>query len=368
MMARGMWRWAPPGLCLVSMLLLTACGASQAGAPSTSTEVAATSVPSPIPTPTPTIDELFPSRSVWHFENERGYTYDMTIALGEPTRISESGTLIHPMDDGFAVGSACTVDPKLDVVIPAYWSAEVTTVGFDTPVSMRALFTDVGGAGTSDGEYHGQGPAPFDGDDRVLVAQNFSGGDECRAFSSTNIFGYGGSNGFCVQWNDPVSEGSVRTALFFIVVKSYFTPASPQGDAALLDWIVLRPLLAGDLDDPAMVYRDADGANLGIYSEKGITLSGKVVDPSIPPPTETQAASDDSFAVGDNVIVGAAGRLVVRTAPSLSSDTLPERLSSGEMVTIVAGPEQGDDRTWYQVETSDGTKGWIISKYVSSED
>ena len=198
-MPRGNRRWVIRSLCPVCTLLLTACGSSRSSNMSVPTEIAATSVPSPAPIPTR--EELFPHTEVWRFANKSGYSYDMTIALGTPTRVPDSGTLAHPLDRAFTLGGACTVDPKLDIVIAAYWSAEATTVGFDTPISMRALFTN-GGSGTPDGEYQGRGVPPTEGDDRVLVEQNFSSGPSCTTFSSTNNFGFGGSDGDVTPEND----------------------------------------------------------------------------------------------------------------------------------------------------------------------
>lgn len=359
--------WTLGSLLLVGMMLLTACGSSESASPSTPTEIPATAAPSPTPTATPTRDEIFAHTSVWHFANDSGYTYDMTIALGEPTRIPESGTLPHPLDRDFTPDIACTVDPKLDIVIPAYWSAEVTTVGFDTPVEMRALFTDVGGAGTSTGEYTGRGVAPFEGDGRVQVAQNFSDGPSCSGFSSTNIYGYGGSSGFSVQWHDPIPEGSVQTSYFFIVVKGYFSPATPQGDAALLDWIVLRPLLAGDLDQPAMVYRDMDGSFMGIYSEKGITLNGKIIEPSIPtptppPPSPTPTAvptQAPNFSVGDTVVTSFSAHL---RADATTSSRIIDVLDPATVLSLTGGPERDfeTDYVYWQVTVeATGQVGYV---------
>lgn len=228
-----------------------------------------------IPTATPTTDEIFPNKLVWHFANKRGYTYDLTIALGKPTHIPESGTLTHPLDRDFALDSACTVDPQFDVVIPAYLSAEATTVGFDTPISIRASFTS-GGSGISDHKYFGPGVAPYDGDNRIRVAQLFSDGPICKRFDSTTTFSYGSYDTFGVQWENPIPNGSIRTHKFFIVVKDYFTPATPNGDPVLLSWIVLKAVPGGDFDDAAMLYREV-GSGEGISATKrGITLSGKV--------------------------------------------------------------------------------------------
>ena len=176
---------------------------------------------------------------------------------------------------------------------------------------------------------------------------------------------WGQVNGFDVTWADPAPNGVVRTSLFFIVVKGYFSPVTPQGDVAVLDWIVLKPIFGGDNDDPAMVYVDTAGAYLGIYSSKGITLRGKVVIPGAPQPTPSATTSDttsdnDSFVVGDRLSAKSDG-LVLRTSPSLSSDTVAYPLARGSTLTIVFGPKQVDDDTWYLVKKSFRTKGWILA-------
>lgn len=199
--------------------------------------------------------------------------------LGEPMRIPENGSLRHPSSRDFYIENVCSVDPQFDVVIPAYWVAKATTLGFNTPISMRAIFASEGTGNLTNGEYTGRGVAPYRGDSRLSVAQNFSDSPKCSTFSSTDIWGYGASNGFGVEWSDTFSFGRSAYHSFFIVVKNYYSPATPQGDSALLDFIMFRPLFGGDNGDAAMVYGDVDGASLGIYSNRGITLNGKVIGP-----------------------------------------------------------------------------------------
>lgn len=260
-------------------LLLVACGPFESGPPPTPTPIPPTPTPAPTPTPTPTMDEKYPHQATWRFRNQSGYSYEMTIMLGEPMRFPESGSLRHPDSWDFLLEDVCSVDPQFDVVIPAYWVAEATTTGFATPISMRAIFASEGTGNRTNGDYTGRGVAPYRGDSRLRVAQNFSDGPKCSTFSSTDYWGYGGSSGFSVQWSDPFPHGRSAWHPFFIVVKDYYSPATPQGDKALLDWIILRPLSGGDMDNAGMVYSDSDGASLGIYSNRGITLSGKIIGP-----------------------------------------------------------------------------------------
>lgn len=258
-------------LCLA--LTLSGCGGSGSSRSSEPTAIPATPTPTvipPTPTPTPTISELFPHEAKWTYKNNSGYSFDMTLALGNPTKIPEDRMFMHPRSRDFNLGNVCSLNPKSDIVIPAYWEAKATTVGWDTPLAMGAMFSS-GGAGTSNGEYKGRGVAPFSGDGRVSVAQDFSDGSKCSGFDSSDHYGYGGTMGFNVRWIDAVPNGSVRMAPFFIVVRDYYSPATPNGDTSLLDWIVIQPISAGDWDNPAMVFKPVNGSHLGF------TLNGRLL-------------------------------------------------------------------------------------------
>lgn len=213
------------------------------------------------------------SGHVWTFANQAGYSYEMRIALGLPTRYRAGDTLSGPSNTA-EIGSACTVDPKTDVVIPMRWTATATTKGYDTEISMRALILATGV------QYSGHGIEPLAGDSRVSVEQYFSDGPECEVESSTNNWGYGGSSGFDVHWTNPVAAGSTVTSYAAIIVKNYYTPAAPDGDPELLNWIGICPLFGGGNTDAAIEYQDTDGMNLGIYSHSMVALNGRVIDGS----------------------------------------------------------------------------------------
>lgn len=374
-------------LAVVSGLILASCG-GESQSSSLPTEAAATSVPTTTRIPTPSIEQSFPYTEVWNYRNESGYTYEMTIALGNPSRMPDSGLFPHPRDSSFELTSACSVNPQLDVVIPAYWSAKATTPGFDTPIGMSAVFAE-GGAGTTTGRYHGRGVAPVEGDNRVMVAQDFSDGPKCSIFSSTGESGYGSSSGsFGVRWFDPVPQGSVRTSVFFIVVKGYFSPATPQGDRVLLDWITLRPSYSGSNTEPAMIYRDINGlitSRYGTYSKQGITLSGKIVQPAPPtptpgpkrptpgpthPPTATTGPRVTAtarpttiselpelaeFEVGDQVILESNSNLLTR--PVNGSESVGT-LEQGTELTISGDAIYNDAGWWWRVDAGE-LSGWI---------
>lgn len=256
------------GKLFLVLILLAGCGAVESGpAPTTATPIPITPTPTVVPSPTPTMAELFPNEASWHFRNQRGYSYQMSIKVGAPMRMPEFGSLPHPAKRDVTVENLCKVDPQFDIVIPVVWSAKATTIGFDTPINMRAIIAS-GGAD----DYSGRGVAPSQGDQRILVAQKFSSSQDCSSHSS-----YNDDRGFNVEWNDPIPTGTTVTHYFFIIVKDYFTPATPNGDLSLLDSISIVPSSGGDFADSAMLYYDQGARYSHYYSQKQITLSGKVV-------------------------------------------------------------------------------------------
>jgi hypothetical protein len=64
----------------------------------------------------------------------------------------------------------------------------------------------------------------------------------------------------------------------FIIVRNYFTPATPNGDSALLDWITIRPMFSGSAGTSGQ-FIDVDSNDLGAYSGVGMTLSGQILRP-----------------------------------------------------------------------------------------
>lgn len=230
-------------------------------------EAELTPAPEPVTPPASTLD----ASASWSFRNQAGYSYDMTISLGEPVRFEPDSSQTHPRSSDSMYGSACTIDPESDIIIPAEWTATATTQGFDTEVKMSAIISDTGEG------YQGSGIAPNREDGRVSIEQYFSDGPNCADFSSTNLWGYAQAGGFGVSFLEPMTTGKTSRHAFIIVVRDYFTPATPDGDTALLDWIVVRPLAGGDKTDGAAVYTDIGPMNMGIYSMSGLTLNGRFV-------------------------------------------------------------------------------------------
>jgi sortase (surface protein transpeptidase) len=84
---------------------------------------------------------------------------------------------------------------------------------------------------------------------------------------------------------------------------------------------------------------------------------------------ETLEASADETDGGDGVLeVG--GTAVVtddgvnmRAAASTDADIVT-RLAEGQEVSIIGGPEDGSGFTWWQVEVSDGTEGWVAEDFL----
>jgi len=202
------------------------------------------------------------------YTNQSGYSYTSKMTIGAPQKYVAGAT--HPGSSANLYGSGCSIDPQTDVVIPVTWTATATTAGYDTDIQMSALIYRSGV------DYTGAGIAPFDGDSRIGIEQYFSSGPKCTTESSTNIWGYGHSDGFGVSFNDPVPTGSSVSHSLTIVIHNYYTPATPDGDTALLSWISIRGLFGGSNTDAATMYTPIDGY-LGLYANQGVALDGTAV-------------------------------------------------------------------------------------------
>ena len=69
-----------------------------------------------------------------------------------------------------------------------------------------------------------------------------------------------------------------------------------------------------------------------------------------------------SYNAGDAVVVFD-GPLNLRAEATTTSDSLAS-LDEGAVLTILAGPEQADEITWYQVETADAETGWVSGEFI----
>jgi N-acetylmuramoyl-L-alanine amidase len=74
------------------------------------------------------------------------------------------------------------------------------------------------------------------------------------------------------------------------------------------------------------------------------------------------AQEEPAFVAGDAVSVFD-GALNLRAAPGLDADVV-EVLADGTALTVLGGPESVDSISWYQVETADGTQGWVTGEFI----
>jgi Alpha-tubulin suppressor and related RCC1 domain-containing proteins len=204
--------------------------------------------------------------NVWHFANESGYKYTFTIKIWNPILEAKSDIPLHPANAEDTLGSASEFDPITDLAIPAQFVVDYTTANFNSDIEAGALFVN---DSSSTGPYSGSGVPPVRGDKRINVELFYPDGPKSIVYSSTNLWGYGEADSFGAKWSS-MANGQTGHLEFFIIIHNYFSPAIPEGDTALLDWITLRPM-------GVYGFRDADNKNPDIYSDVGITLSGKVV-------------------------------------------------------------------------------------------
>lgn len=97
-------------------------------------------------------------------------------------------------------------------------------------------------------------------------------------------------------------------------------------------------------------------------------------EPTTPPtaapttaPTEESAATEESASTGELVVGGTAtvndDDVNLRPDASTAGDAVAV-LASGDELTIIGGPEEAEDYVWWQVETSDGTQGWVVEDFI----
>jgi len=79
-----------------------------------------------------------------------------------------------------------------------------------------------------------------------------------------------------------------------------------------------------------------------------------------PPPSPTPGLGPGATAqVGDTGGLG----LVMHTDPGLNTAVI-RVLQDGERVVIIAGPQQADGMTWWQVRDSGGQEGWVAASFL----
>jgi uncharacterized protein YgiM (DUF1202 family) len=75
-------------------------------------------------------------------------------------------------------------------------------------------------------------------------------------------------------------------------------------------------------------------------------------------------ASPDAATVSAITATVSASSLNVRDAAGLSG-SIAGAVAGGESVTLISGAVEADGYTWYQVQTADGTTGWVAGEFLS---
>jgi hypothetical protein len=143
----------------------------------------------------------------WNFTMTRagGYVVNGVVGLGDPEHYQAGLT---NGDD--TAGSACTVDPQADAVIPMTIRLTNATTGFSTDVAVTVGLAAQSGGGLP------------------LTAEiHYTDGSQCSGQSS-------GSAGVELQSSQLVVPGGSTLGNGFLVIAGYYTPNYPTGDSAAL--------------------------------------------------------------------------------------------------------------------------------------
>jgi len=66
---------------------------------------------------------------------------------------------------------------------------------------------------------------------------------------------------------------------------------------------------------------------------------------------------------GALVVVTGAGKLNLRESPTTAANAVGQA-NDGTVLTVLEGPQQADDYTWWKVRTPDGKEGWAAADWL----
>lgn len=79
---------------------------------------------------------------------------------------------------------------------------------------------------------------------------------------------------------------------------------------------------------------------------------------------ETAEETEVEFAIDDLVEVTEDG-VNLRSSATTEEDNIVTTLNSGDLVTIIGGPEESEQYTWYEVSSDeDGLTGWVVARFL----
>jgi len=98
------------------------------------------------------------------------------------------------------------------------------------------------------------------------------------------------------------------------------------------------------------------------------TATSQVEPTSVPAVTkEPTPIPPGVIAIGAQVtVVDTDFGLNVRSRPVVDPDNSLALVPDGTVLEVIGGPEEGNDYTWWQVRTADGTEGWVAEDFLQA--
>jgi hypothetical protein len=188
-----------------AMVVLTLAGCASSSptvVPMSSPTVDTTKSSQPSAAPSSPVSEAVKMIHKWSYTytTSEGYKFGGALEDGTPRHLEPGLTL-----DGLSAGSACTINPATDAVIPARFTATNYTKNFPAKVSESLGLAEFSGIQVEVG--YSSGPMCIDGNNSRQVLLG-SAGD--------------------------LAEGQAVQVPMFFILSGYYTPAHPTGDPSVL--------------------------------------------------------------------------------------------------------------------------------------
>jgi hypothetical protein len=155
----------------------------------------------------------------WVFTTADGYSYTAAVEVDEATTTFTTQVRNGETTQTLSLGDACSFDPATDIAVPVTARMTATTQGFDTTTNTTFSVSINGRPAIAH---------------EITVETYFANGVACQTPS------YGSS----ISWNtvsmDALATGSSSTHTFAVIIHDWRTPATPNGDSAFLDAVVIR--------------------------------------------------------------------------------------------------------------------------------
>jgi hypothetical protein len=139
------------------------------------------------------------------------------------------------------------------------------------------------------------------------------------------------------------------------------------GVGLLLVWFVVRPAPGEAIEPPPPVVEVPVDLNEPLATfTPGPTSTPPPLDEPTPEPAPEEEQAGGALTAGTQARItgtGAAG--VNLRAGSGTAFEVVRILEDDTPLTLLTGPVEGDDFSWWQVQLEDGTTGWVVQDFLS---